>query len=1264
MAKVEQIMDELRAGLKAGNVHAVKRATNSILAMGLDPDLQLHAEQPLIERTLQILMRRGKEYQDSVHGPSQHFRTVAHIIDTLTPRDWPGIAKILEDNKHEIIRDLLLRMREGWTASALIAAKDLQRWGRRWPELATIARTALDDVDRVDESRDDYTPSTENLLRYLRQDLDKGDHDAALEIIGELAWPTHPSMDLSELLNSHKRGLMRAMLTTMSSNDSEGVQYIMPQYLGGFAKFGVHWPEFDTIERSVAAMGHEQRDAVDEDYALGEPAPQEINDLFEFLENSDGFNAVASLYRLADADLDPTYAEDIAPYKDLIIRGMLQWANEEPEWAPTVLTAIDTLRDIGLDWPELAAVSKSALSDFDQLTETNPVYAKQDAERAVRGISSNLEKMRRVGLQWEAYYQLIDALYGVLAVNRSYADMTTPVLEHYKTDILRTLLWSIKTSVEQGRHDMFMNSMFDAFDRARVNWPEIDAIKRSMRARAEQSAGIAESTMNPHQLRYITQTLDNHTPWKAANAMIQQGLRYDSNPEIKALWDANKDRTIIHMLKLIKADPNHTGVPLMIKDFKTIGLPWSEIDSIARSISVGIAEAWSKKYKRSINCSHPKGFSQKAHCAARRKRRAGGKTKSKSVGEAINPISDRGAIAYSPIHKPREPRKVEPAKLGVQVDVRREHPRDPDEYVYKKPKPKKTFSLDDELDEAIRGQHRWIQRVADNLAWDFEHNRDLEIGYTIQKLNQTDPSEVQEIFEPLAQSYADWFQRMVDANSVDFGLRELDRLLGYIREAYPQIIAAVEHNKTAIMRYLLTLVREEHHDLVKSRIALLRDLGADWKELNMITRSLLENEDPDKQQRSKAEARQTILDMFARDMAKNGDRGIYYVMYHMDDWGFKLADWPELLPLIDAHKHRIVSELLKTHRGDYGRNREGVRLSLDRMRRIGLDWPELDVIRKSLDAGERLNEDGDFEEIMEFLAGQMSDMSAFLEEGNDLWLVGVLSEIYTMLENENLHQQYWPEPHDWDIDLEANKTNFVKGILEAIKLGEVDEAVPAVHMLKDYWHVNWPELDVILKSANAIRAQEIDELRGYRADPVYRAAKREFKPHKMKTHSERDTAMEKLTDYLETQGFKHIGQGSYSEIYLKPGYPWMFKLWSHDPAYLWWITWAAKHQDNPNVPRVKGLPVKIAPDTYVVRLEKLRGRSRYDHKQLADMLDGIETVDDISKEDLQWIRREYPGIYDALRVIQRAGSDFVVDLHSDNIMMRGQIPVLADPVVG
>ncbi len=44
-----------------------------------------------------------------------------------------------------------------------------------------------------------------------------------------------------------------------------------------------------------------------------------------------------------------------------------------------------------------------------------------------------------------------------------------------------------------------------------------------------------------------------------------------------------------------------------------------------------VNETWSKKHKKSIDCSNPKGFSQKAHCAGRKKRQGGGNTKSKSV---------------------------------------------------------------------------------------------------------------------------------------------------------------------------------------------------------------------------------------------------------------------------------------------------------------------------------------------------------------------------------------------------------------------------------------------------------------------------------------------------------------------------------------------------------------------------------------------------------------------------------------------------------
>ena len=36
---------------------------------------------------------------------------------------------------------------------------------------------------------------------------------------------------------------------------------------------------------------------------------------------------------------------------------------------------------------------------------------------------------------------------------------------------------------------------------------------------------------------------------------------------------------------------------------------------------VEISEKWTQKYKKSIDCSNPKGFSQKAHCQGRKKRK-------------------------------------------------------------------------------------------------------------------------------------------------------------------------------------------------------------------------------------------------------------------------------------------------------------------------------------------------------------------------------------------------------------------------------------------------------------------------------------------------------------------------------------------------------------------------------------------------------------------------------------------------------------------
>ena len=578
----------------------------------------------------------------------------------------------------------------------------------------------------TNESRDDPADSNQ-LMDYLRMDLVSKDYDRLWEIICELELQRDLSQELKPALDQHKPGVMRSLLNTMSILSTDDIGYFVPQAISGLRRLGVDWPDLEILERSYRAdmKRASARDKVDENWSMGKPAPQEINDLFDFLEHDDEINAVASLYRLADADLDAGYAEEIAPYKQLIIRGMLRWAQGEDEWAPTVLGAIDTLRSIGLDWPELSAISKSAQSDRNRL-----------------------------------------------------------------------------------------------------------------------------------------------------------------------------------------------------------------------------GEAWSKTYKKSINCNNPKGFSQRAHCAARRKRQAGGKTKSKSVSEAV--------------------------------------------------------------------------------------------------------------------------RRLMDT-----------------------------------------------------------DGSADKEQL-------------------KQEARTMVIDMLRRDLAQNSDRGIYYAMYHMDDWNLHIRNWPELGEMIDDHKRQIVSELLRTIKGEYGHDTDGVRRLVERMRKIGVDWSELDAIERSL---------------------------------------------------------------------------------------------------------------------NATNTQSLDELTAYRSHPAYKQARATFDDttDQWSKQTRRIDKLQQFKTFLEKNGFNFIDRGSFGAVFERPGYPWVFKIFNKDPAYLHFVKYAMAHQGNPHLPRIKGI-IKINDDTYAVRMERLSPipLGTEPAMSLIRKIVNIDSYGDLSDADAAWIDKKFPGISAFFKSFPLGGFEY--DLNLPNFMQRGNTMVIVDPI--
>jgi hypothetical protein len=189
----------------------------------------------------------------------------------------------------------------------------------------------------------------------------------------------------------------------------------------------------------------------------------------------------------------------------------------------------------------------------------------------------------------------------------------------------------------------------------------------------------------------------------------------------------------------------------------------------------------------------------------------------------------------------------------------------------------------------------------------------------------------------------------------------------------------------------------------------------------------------------------------------------------------------------------------------------------------------------------------------------------------------------------------------------------------------------------------------------------------YEIHPLYHKAKEIFKP------SLKDKKLElQLKNWkriMEIYGFQHLGTGSYGSAYIRPDYPWVFKIFRDDPAYLSFITYAKDNQGNPNLPKIGGDFIPINNDTYVVKLEKLSGITDEEFKdikrQIDVMVDSIfDAVDEPDMNNIQLNAiKMYPGIYQFLQYWYHNMPQSELDIKPGNIMARGDIPVLLDPIV-
>jgi hypothetical protein len=87
--------------------------------------------------------------------------------------------------------------------------------------------------------------------------------------------------------------------------------------------------------------------------------------------------------------------------------------------------------------------------------------------------------------------------------------------------------------------------------------------------------------------------------------------------------------------------------------------------------------SWSKDYKKSIDCSNPKGFSQKSHCAARKKRQKGEKTKSESSFNEMHEVKSHKTVEQI-AKKHRLEVSFIKKQLEMGIPIEHEHTKDKD----------------------------------------------------------------------------------------------------------------------------------------------------------------------------------------------------------------------------------------------------------------------------------------------------------------------------------------------------------------------------------------------------------------------------------------------------------------------------------------------------------------------------------------------------------------------------------------------------------
>lgn len=169
-----------------------------------------------------------------------------------------------------------------------------------------------------------------------------------------------------------------------------------------------------------------------------------------------------------------------------------------------------------------------------------------------------------------------------------------------------------------------------------------------------------------------------------------------------------------------------------------------------------------------------------------------------------------------------------------------------------------------------------------------------------------------------------------------------------------------------------------------------------------------------------------------------------------------------------------------------------------------------------------------------------------------------------------------------------------------------------------------------------------------------------------------------LDDLLSKYGYKGIGKGGRGSVYRNPNSKKVIKIFSRDSYYMSWVEFAKAHPNNPWVPKFRSNLIalkklgdaahtkNIPSDIFAIAMEELTPSSS--DSELAFIIvvfmnnykdpDWDPSVTSYYKEFKQL--RQDPQFMEVVEFL--AQHEDYVDLAAANIMLRGNQPVITDPL--